>query len=102
MKLNDDYPVVYTMKVPKKKFFYGTPSTQGDIPPRELTDVQPLLDHLAAIATHIQQAWDDDERTEADAVLRFATCALSAFQAMNAEHRARVLGDLPGHGLVDV
>lgn len=78
-------------KIPRRKFNYGARATEGDIPPLEITEVQPILDQLAAIRAHLLEAWPANERAEADAVLRFATCALGAFQALNDLHREHVL-----------
>jgi hypothetical protein len=80
-------------KIPKQKFNYGAPSTEGDIPPLEITDVQPLLEHLAAIRGHLASAWATDELPEAMRALSTARVALVEFRELEAIHRERILGE---------
>jgi hypothetical protein len=80
-------------KIPKQKFNYGAPSTEGDIPPREITDVQPLLEHLDALVKHVTQAWDEREALKAHEWLDDARYALRGFKVLDAEHRERILAE---------
>lgn len=86
-------------KIPRQKFNYGAPSTEGDIPPLEITDVQPLIDHIRAIKEHLQEAWEPIERDLALQVINKALVAIVDFRALDAAHRDGVLSERPGHGL---
>lgn len=78
------------------------PSTEGDIPQRDLCDVNQIIEHLALINDHVRDAWSDTERDAAIELLDIARSALNLFRFRASAHYDRVLRELPGRGLVDV
>ena len=89
-------------RIPKQR--RHLPPSQADAsdpPSRDLCDVAEIIEHLALIARHVQDAWADDERDNALELLDLARSSLNLFRFRAEAHYDRVLRELPGRGLVD-
>jgi hypothetical protein len=81
-----------TRPIPKQHRKMPPSSDHGDYEQyRELEDVEPLKDKIAALAAHVREAWYDDEINRALANLANVNYYLDAFAILARAHRDRVI-----------